>query len=77
MANGKNEPLTFTREDSERLVRIEGGLQDLTVEMREYIKTHNELHARTRRQRTKVLLWLISGSGGVGLGSLIVQMLLK
>lgn len=63
MANGSNEPLTFTRGDSDRLVRIEDNLQTFL----NLFKDHLADHKKVRTRATKFFVWGISSSGGVGL----------
>ena len=44
MSSGPNEPVVFTREDSDRLARIEGKMNDLAKAFTGYQKQHNNDH---------------------------------
>lgn len=84
MANGKNEPIQFTRGDAERLVKVEDGMKDngkkldsVVEKIGEFVDAHIDKHddlekvveanVRFRRLFTKILLWVISTSGGIGI----------
>lgn len=71
MANGDNEPVVFTRADSDRLTRIEGKLDDLVKAFNGLKNTvvHNGKQTVRNTTAVKYLKWIVGGSG---LGGLII-----
>ncbi len=61
MANGKDEPLVFTRQDSERLTRIESKIDEVLG-----LKTQVTRNTTTIR----IFKWIIAGGSGLSGGLL-------
>lgn len=65
MANGDNEPVVFTRADSDRLTRIEGKLDDLVGAFNGLKNTVVSNGKQTIRNTTwiKAIRYVVGGSG--------------
>lgn len=82
MANGKNEPVQFTRGDAERLQSIATVQQALCkksdtiiIELQKYTQ-EVKANTRFRKAAVKILLWVVTpGVGLSGLVLLIIQMI--